>query len=144
MPEDWKPDYSRSVTSGATAASAMIHDRRVAMQHIVRCPHRRCAGADPTGAATSAVDFASVYDAAKHELDRVITEVGPPARGTVLTGGSAASLIDLAKQLGARLIVVGTHGRTGLGRLLVGSTAEAVARGASCSVLVIPSPSPET
>ena len=38
------------------------------------------------------------------------------------------------------LIVIGTHGRTGLGRLLMGSVAEAVLRRARCPVLTVKSP----
>jgi len=41
------------------------------------------------------------------------------------------------------LIVLGTHGRTGLARLLMGSTAEQVVRKASCPVLTVKTPIPE-
>ena len=41
---------------------------------------------------------------------------------------------------GTDLIVLGTHGRTGLQRLLMGSVAEKVLRGAPCSVLVVKMP----
>ncbi|MCK5448496.1 MAG: universal stress protein, partial [Gemmatimonadetes bacterium] len=39
---------------------------------------------------------------------------------------------------GVDLIVIGTHGRTGVPRLLIGSVAERVVRHASCPVLVVP------
>ena len=42
-----------------------------------------------------------------------------------------------ADAVGAELVVVGTHGHTGLARLLLGSVAEKIVRGAACSVLVV-------
>ncbi len=44
---------------------------------------------------------------------------------------------DRAEELGAELIVVGSHGRTGLTRMLLGSVAERVVRLAHCQVLVV-------
>jgi nucleotide-binding universal stress UspA family protein len=46
-------------------------------------------------------------------------------------------ILDTAKEWGAKLIVVGSHGRRGLDRFLLGSVSEAVAIHASCSVLVV-------
>jgi nucleotide-binding universal stress UspA family protein len=45
----------------------------------------------------------------------------------------------VAKETGCDLIVMGTHGRTGLGRLLMGSVAETVLRKAPCPVLTVKS-----
>src|SRR5437868_7054088 len=49
-------------------------------------------------------------------------------------------IIRYATEQGVDLIVMGTHGRTGLERLLMGSVAEQVVRGAPCSVLVVKMP----
>jgi nucleotide-binding universal stress UspA family protein len=46
-------------------------------------------------------------------------------------------IISVAKEKGMDLIVMGTHGRRGLNRLLLGSAAESVARRAHCAVLLI-------
>jgi len=55
-----------------------------------------------------------------------------------VSGERVASVIDGdARQWGADLIVIGTHGRSGLSRLLLGSVAEGVARGTSVPVLLI-------
>ena len=63
-------------------------------------------------------------------------------------GDSAAEILRVAGEIGCGLIVMGTHGRTGLGRLLMGSVAEAVLRRATCPVLAVkasprePAPAP--
>jgi nucleotide-binding universal stress UspA family protein len=54
----------------------------------------------------------------------------------MLEGDPAEEIIDYANNANIDLIVMGTHGRTGLERLLLGSVAEKVLRGAQCSVLV--------
>ena len=53
----------------------------------------------------------------------------------LITGTPAPAIVKLAKQEKVDLIVIGTHGRTGIDRMLVGSVAEAVLRRANCSVL---------
>lgn len=47
------------------------------------------------------------------------------------------SIVDEAKRYGADLIVLGTHGRRGVRRMLLGSDAEAVSREAPCAVLLV-------
>lgn len=51
-------------------------------------------------------------------------------------GTPAASILALARSIQADLVIVGTHSRTGLERLVLGSVAQEVLRGASCPVLV--------
>jgi nucleotide-binding universal stress UspA family protein len=58
----------------------------------------------------------------------------------LVAGGSAEEIISLAQDEGCDLIVMGTHGRTGLCRLLMGSVAEEVLRKAPCPVLTVKSP----
>lgn len=65
-----------------------------------------------------------------------------PARPVDVTylardGEASAVVLDVAERIGADLIVLGTHGRTGLLRLLAGSVAEAVLRQAHCPVLAL-------
>ncbi len=55
----------------------------------------------------------------------------------LLEGDPAEEIINYAAEASIDLIVMGTHGRTGLERLLMGSVAEKVLRGAPCSVLVV-------
>jgi nucleotide-binding universal stress UspA family protein len=56
----------------------------------------------------------------------------------VAAGRPAAQIVHYAERHGVDLIVLGTHGRTGVSRALLGSVAEAVVRMASCPVLTVP------
>jgi nucleotide-binding universal stress UspA family protein len=58
----------------------------------------------------------------------------------LLEGDPATEVLRLAREAKCDLIIMGTHGRTGLGRLLIGSVAEEVVRKASCPVLTIKAP----
>jgi nucleotide-binding universal stress UspA family protein len=55
-------------------------------------------------------------------------------------GDAALEILRLAKESKCDLIVLGTHGRTGLSRLVVGSVAEQILRNATCPVLTVKSP----
>jgi nucleotide-binding universal stress UspA family protein len=61
----------------------------------------------------------------------------------VLDGDPAQVIVQFARERGCSLIVMGTHGRTGLERLLMGSVAEQVVRKAPCPVLTVKTPVPE-
>lgn len=62
----------------------------------------------------------------------------------IVHGEAASEIVQVAKDRNVDLIVVSSHGRTGLGRILFGSTAEAVVRHAPCPVLVVkPEPGEE-
>ncbi len=52
-------------------------------------------------------------------------------------GDAASEIVRVAKERKVDLIVIASHGRTGLGRILFGSTAESVVRHAPCPVLVV-------
>ncbi len=60
----------------------------------------------------------------------------------VIAARPAAEILRAAQEIRCDLIVMGTHGRTGLGRLLLGSVAEEVLRRASCPVLTVKTPLP--
>lgn len=59
-----------------------------------------------------------------------------PFEHKLTMGDPASEVVRIAAEVGAELIVLGTHGRTGLTRLLMGSVAELIVRRASCPVLV--------
>ena len=58
----------------------------------------------------------------------------------LLIGDPATAIVEAAVDLNADIIVIGTHGRTGLTRLLMGSVAENVVRKAKCPVLTVKQP----
>ena len=58
-------------------------------------------------------------------------------RAVVEIGDTREKIVDAAAQWGADLTIVGSHGRTGLKRLLLGSVAEFVIRHAQCSVQIV-------
>lgn len=65
-------------------------------------------------------------------------DAGMRAEGVVRTGEPAREITAEAVDWNADLLVLGTHGRTGASRLLIGSVAESVLKSAPCDVLVIP------
>ena len=75
--------------------------------------------------------------AAQSRLREALTRFGVEGEAIAKSGPAAESIVDLADSSRAGLVVVGTHGRTGLARLTLGSTAETVIRSAPCSVLVV-------
>jgi universal stress protein A len=62
---------------------------------------------------------------------------GLTARSLLKTGVAPEGIVEAATEVQADLIVIGTHGRTGLTRLVIGSVAERVVRLAPCPVLCI-------
>jgi nucleotide-binding universal stress UspA family protein len=68
------------------------------------------------------------------------TDPAVPYEHRMLTGTPANEIARLAQQEQAELIVMGSHGRGGLARLLVGSVAEIVMRKAPCPVLIVKHP----
>lgn len=63
-----------------------------------------------------------------------------PIQAKLAAGAAALSITEEAKEGGYDLIVLGTHGRTGLSHLFIGSVAERVVRTAHCPVLTVRSP----
>ena len=75
---------------------------------------------------------------AQQRLDEMkIDDAGIFVRREARMGSAAEELVALAESEDVDLIVMGTHGRTGLFRLLMGSVAEAVVRHAKCPVLSV-------
>ena len=57
--------------------------------------------------------------------------------GVRISGSPGHAIVEYARSIQADVIVVGTHGRSGVSRLLMGSVAEHVVRNAPCPVLVV-------
>lgn len=88
-----------------------------------------------------------IEDAARARLEALIGDDDRRelhAKATVRTAPSMAeAIVDHATDIGADVIVVGTHGRRAFAHLLLGSVAERVVRTAPCPVLTVRSPEHE-
>lgn len=95
----------------------------------------------PDGALVATAELASrVLEGANSGLKKAVemhAKGGVPLRSIVKQGPSWQTIIETATELGAGMIVMGTHGRHGLPRALLGSVAEKVVRSAHCPVLTV-------
>ncbi|MGF1515669.1 MAG: universal stress protein [Elainellaceae cyanobacterium] len=71
-----------------------------------------------------------------HKFKAQATEAGVPTQSDQVVGSPGRQICDAAKDWNADLIIVGSHGRKGLGELLLGSVSNYVMHHAPCSVLV--------
>jgi nucleotide-binding universal stress UspA family protein len=69
--------------------------------------------------------------------EQLLAKEGFKVTTVIQEGDARLGIVDYAGQWKADLIVVGSHGRKGLDRLLLGRVAESVARHADCSVLIV-------
>jgi nucleotide-binding universal stress UspA family protein len=95
-------------------------------------------GADPTDAQVEAVREAEEY--LKGVADRLARDGVRNLETSVWYGPAAPAIVDAARLRKVDLIVMTTHGRSGLGRLILGSVAESVLRGTSTPILLLRAP----
>jgi nucleotide-binding universal stress UspA family protein len=76
-------------------------------------------------------------EASLENLHIIAAEQGVDLESRVLVGEPDATIIEVAQKSLTELIIMGSHGRTGIKRLLLGSVAERVIGGAVCPVLVV-------
>ena len=74
---------------------------------------------------------------AKQRLEEALQQSGVSGATALLPGSATDVIVRYAESVGAELVVVGTHGRSGFERLTLGSTAASVIEHAPCSVLVV-------
>ena len=87
--------------------------------------------------------FERIQADSAQRLEKVVAEARQA--GVVCTsaseyGRSHSAIVEHARRRGAGLVVMGSHGRHGLGHALLGSVAEKVVEHAPCAVLVVPAP----
>ncbi|MBK8480859.1 MAG: universal stress protein [Proteobacteria bacterium] len=79
--------------------------------------------------------------AAGKEMNELLALLAAPdhvqVRGRLESGDPTETVVELAAREGFELVVMGTHGRTGLSHVFLGSVAEKIVRRASCPVLTI-------
>lgn len=81
---------------------------------------------------------AEAHKALEELKSSLLAGVEPVTLATAEHASAPLAICDYADKHGIDLIVIGTHGRTGITRLMIGSVAEKVVRHASCAVLVVP------
>jgi nucleotide-binding universal stress UspA family protein len=126
-------------STGANAATDLTVKLAPTTNPRVRVVHVR--GESLWREATDAIDSVTKRNVESMMWDKLNhlahEHFGAGATAELLTGDApATAIVQRAREIAADLIVVATHGRTGLPRLLIGSVAERVAREAHCSVLV--------
>lgn len=85
-------------------------------------------------------------DSAERQLPKLAESeecTGLNVEEVIVHGDAAAEIVRVASEQEVDLIVISSHGRTGFGRIIFGSTAESVVRHASCPVLVVKPPPEE-
>jgi universal stress protein A len=108
---------------------------RITLLHVLERPRRAAAPADPLS-----LDQIRLKNDALTRLDDLAARLvprGARGRNRVRFGAPADAILDTAARLDADMIVMTTHGRTGMDRLFFGSTAEKVMRRAGCPVLSV-------
>lgn len=95
----------------------------------------------PDGNMTITAEMATrITVAAQSALDDILTRYRPRRVGLVTSlvqGDPREAVLTKAEEIGADLIVMGTHGRRGIARALIGSVAESVVRTSSVPVLTL-------
>lgn len=131
-------DFSHTGDAALAMATSLARDTgaKLLIVHVEESPNVYAGGEFYYGIPNPPTD----------ELRRMLEEV-KPTDGSVmyehrlLTGDPAATIVRLAEDEGVDMIVLGTHGRTGILRMLMGSVAEAIVRRANCPVLTYKQPS---
>lgn len=134
-------DFSEKAHHALTSAKALALREKNAELHVVHVVAPPVGTVAVVGATDMASAFTETLDRTRQELKTACNEVSQGlvdrVYGHVRTGRPAREIAELSAQLGADLIVVGTHGRTGVSRALLGSVAEEVVRHAPCDVLTV-------
>lgn len=133
-------DFSEESDHALSVAHDMAKRMPSAELHVVHVLPPPVGAVGITGASPNlAAEFTESLSRARKELEdlckRLAPEVGERMVGHVRAGSPAREVTTLAREISADLVIMGTHGRTGVARLLLGSVAEAVTRKAPCSVL---------
>ena len=139
LPTDFS-DCARHAVPVA-AEFARLLGARVVCLHVVE-PVMPAVGWTPTAVGPLPVaDMGEqLEEAAERELPRFAGRAefeGLDVEDVVSHGEAAAEIVRVAEERGCGMIIISSHGRTGLGRILFGSTAESVVRHAHCPVLVV-------
>lgn len=141
IPVDFSEHSARALTYGATMAKKL--DARVIAIHVLRPAYRYIPLEEAVWGAAVTVDELSkiLEDNAKQDFDTFLAKQPETVRSLIeqeiATGDPAHAALDRAEKGDVDLIVVGSHGREGVSRWVMGSVAERIVRHAHCPVLVV-------
>ena len=136
-------DYSTYAERALCAALAQARRHAPTELHVAHVAPP-AVGGEEAFLATSPLSLSELKDELAVHVSSFLRKLDGAATGDVriishvVVDTPARGLTTLASELEADLIAVGTHGRTGVFRWLLGSVAEGVVRHAPCAVLVIP------
>jgi nucleotide-binding universal stress UspA family protein len=136
VPTDFSEDAFRAAEAAARILGKGGPDRRLVLLHVYRYPVFFAAAPQPVLASS----MEAVVDAAQQEMARLAERFaagGLHVDTRIVEGEPAKTILRHAVELGADVIAMGTHGRSGIDRLLLGSTAERVVSAAPCPVLTV-------
>jgi len=130
-------DFSDSAEEALDYAIALA-GKLGATVHLLNVITIPALGVPELGVALTSTMMESTVRSNQGALDKLATCRASANLDTILRTGDARDVIvDVAREIGADLIVMGTHGRRGVRRALLGSIAEGVLRTAPCPVLTI-------
>ncbi len=134
-------DFSQQNDAALHYASALAADSNATL-HIVHVHDTRSLNPSMGEAASLyAAEWQRELEVSRELLDRIRpTSPGVDYQRHSLTGIPDAEIVEFATENKVDLIVMASHGRTGISRLLMGSVAEAVMRKAPCPVLIVKQP----
>lgn len=135
VPVDFSKGSDRAVAQAENLASALGAD--IELFHAYQLPVLALPDSTVTVSPTYVADLT---DRAQRELNRHrdrLKEHGIVATAKLLEGNPADAIVERAAALHALMIVLGTHGRSGFRRFLLGSTADRVVRMATVPVLTV-------
>ncbi len=134
-------DFSQQNDAALHYASALAADSNATL-HIVHVHDTRTLNPSMGEAASLyAAEWQRELEVSRELLDRIRpTSPGVDFQHHSLTGIPDAEIVEFATENKVDLIVMASHGRTGISRLLMGSVAEAVMRRAPCPVLIVKQP----
>ena len=140
-------DFSDSSDHALRYAAAMAEQfhAELLLLHVVS-PILAALPGEPMLPGTEQADLDALTDACRERLDRAVGTLaaeGLNVQPLVLNGVPFIEIVRCAREREVDLIVLGTHGRTGLEHLLIGSVAERVVRKAPCPVLTVKHPEHE-
>ena len=127
-------DDAKEILSAAEQLAA-DHDATLSLVTVIKS-FQQIYGAIDTPNITN-IEADAVNEARERLNEHARTLGLPDDRVFVLRGNPAGEIRNLAKELDAGAIIVGTHGRHGMGLMFLGSTASGVLHGTHCDVLAV-------